>query len=73
MQKLRISLLLPLTRLVLRRKRSDCRGQTLVEYGLILVVISIVSVVVLRNLGTTVLSLYSFSNNNLSAVNSVGS
>ena len=41
------------------RRVIHCRGQTLVEYALIIAVISIVAIAVLINLGQQVNSLYS--------------
>jgi len=51
---------------VRRLKRpTRCRGQTLVEYALILAVISIVAIGVLVNLQHSVTAIYTSINNNL--------
>lgn len=42
-----------------RRQRIYCRGQTLVEYGLILVMVSIVAISVLISMSGKVDSIYS--------------
>lgn len=49
----------------LRRKRDAERGQGLVEYGLILVLIAIVVIITLQLLGHTTNSLYSNISNGL--------
>ena len=41
-----------------RRARKGCQGQTLVEYALILAMISIVAVLVLAQIGTKISSVY---------------
>jgi Flp pilus assembly pilin Flp len=54
--------------------RSLKRGQTLVEYALILATISIVAVVVLRSLGQHTASIYGSNNSTLdAALNYTGS
>lgn len=45
--------------------RSRKRGQTLVEYAIILALISIVAIVVLQSLGTKVTQLYSTINSRI--------
>lgn len=55
------------------RKRSSKRkkaGQTLVEYAIIIALISIVAVVVLQSLGTKVTQLYSTINSRIDQANS---
>ncbi len=47
------------------RRPVHCRGQTLVEYALILAFVSIVAVGVLINLQTSVTKIYTSINNNL--------
>jgi Flp pilus assembly pilin Flp len=47
------------------KRPTYCRGQTLVEYALILAVISIVCVGVLLNMQTYVTKIYTSINNNL--------
>ena len=55
------------------RKRSSKRskaGQTLVEYAIIIALISIVAVVVLQSLGTKVTQIYSTINSRIDQANS---
>ena len=52
-------LLSPIRALAWSRRRPRCRGQTLVEYALILAVLSIVAIGVLINLGQQVKGVYS--------------
>lgn len=60
-----------LTKLVVRTKnafwrlKQDKRGQTLVEYALILAFISVVAIFVLQALGTKVTQVFSTINNKL--------
>ncbi|MEM1058082.1 MAG: Flp family type IVb pilin [Verrucomicrobiota bacterium] len=60
-----------LTKLVVRSKnafwrlKQDKRGQTLVEYALILAFISVVAIFVLQALGTKVTQVFSTINNKL--------
>ncbi len=57
----------------LRKKslRQQCRrGQTLVEYAIIIALISIVAIVVLQSLGTKVQDLYSTINSRVDKANS---
>jgi Flp pilus assembly pilin Flp len=49
------------------RQRVKCRGQTLVEYALILAIISIVIVGVIVNLGAQVTKVYSTINSQISS------
>ncbi len=49
------------------RRRVRCRGQTLVEYALILAIISIVIVGVIVNLGTQVKGVYSTINSQIAS------
>jgi len=44
------------------RRPIHCRGQTLVEYALILAVISIVAISVMINLSTSISSIYTMVN-----------
>ena len=53
-----------------RRRRARCRGQTLVEYALILSMISIVAILVLQALGTNVTQLYTTINSRIDVANS---
>ena len=50
---------------VLSRRRDYCRGQTLVEYALILAVISIVAIGVMINMGQQVKGVYSMINSTI--------
>ncbi len=54
----------------IRTRRQSRRGQTLVEYALILAFISVVAVSVLINLGNTVKAVFSRVNSQLAAANS---
>jgi Flp pilus assembly pilin Flp len=47
------------------KKRKSKKGQTLVEYALILAFISVVAISVLINLGTTIRSVFSTINSQL--------
>ncbi len=47
------------------RRRIFCRGQTLVEYALIIAVISIVAIGVLVNMSTSLRGIYTSINNQL--------
>ena len=49
----------------LRWATTYCRGQTLVEYALIIAVVSIVAISVLINLGSSVRSIYTMVNTQL--------
>lgn len=51
-------------------RRRSRRGQTLVEYALILAFIAVVAVAVLVNLGNTVKAVFSKVNSQLAAANS---
>lgn len=53
-----------------RRRQVRCRGQTLVEYGLILAMISIVAILVLQSTGTRVTQLYTKINTEIEKANS---
>lgn len=53
-----------------RLRRIDQSGQTLVEYAIIIALISIVAVVVLQSLGTKVHDLYSTINSRIDQSNS---
>ena len=53
------------TRVNVRLRRLYCRGQTLVEYALIIAFISIVAIAVLINVGTGVKSIYTMVNSQL--------
>jgi Flp pilus assembly pilin Flp len=48
-----------------RKKKKSKRGQTLVEYALILAFISVVAISVLINIGTTIRSTFSKVNSQL--------
>jgi len=48
-----------------RLRRPYCRGQTLVEYALIIAVISIVAISVLLNVGSAVRSIYTMVDSQL--------
>ena len=65
---MRPSPLHPSCRKALRRKR----GQTLVEYGLIATMISVLAIAVLTALGTRVKGTYSTINSQLATANSGG-
>ncbi len=54
----------------IHKRRSRRRGQTLVEYALILAFISVVAISVLINLGNTVKAVFSKVNSQLAAANS---
>jgi Flp pilus assembly pilin Flp len=51
----------------LKRQFNNKRGQTLVEYGMIIALISIVAIVVLQAFGFQVQSIYSSINSNIAA------
>lgn len=53
-----------------RSSKSGKAGQTLVEYAIIIALISIVAVVVLQSLGTKVTLLYSTINSRIDQANS---
>ncbi len=55
------------------RRPVRCRGQTLVEYALIIAVISIVAIGVLINMGTQVRSLYTMIDSQIAIANTGGS
>ena len=54
----------------IHKRRQSRRGQTLVEYALILAFISVVAISVLINLGNTVKAVFSKVNSQLAAANS---
>ena len=54
----------------LRPLRKRKRGQTLVEYGLIIAMISIVAILVLQSLGTTTTNLYDYVDDQIDEANS---
>jgi Flp pilus assembly pilin Flp len=49
----------------MKKKRKSKRGQTLVEYALILAFISVVAISVLLNIGKTIRSVFSTINSQL--------
>ena len=53
----------------LRTRRQSRRGQTLVEYALLLAFISVVAISVLINLGNTIKAVFSKVNSQLAAAN----
>ena len=59
--------LYPIRMAVRLRRPTCCRGQTLVEYALILAVISIVAIGVMINLGQQVKSVYSMINSGIAS------
>ena len=58
MNKVKRPVLLYLQTAVRFRRRVKCRGQTLVEYALILAFISVVAISILINLGTNLKAVY---------------
>ncbi len=57
----------------MRRVSQEKRGQTLVEYALILAFISVVAIFVLQQLGTKVTQVFATINNKLDTAQSTGS